>query len=409
MTKTKISVILYAALLSAALLLPALAMPFLDHDARRKWENRNLTKLPELKQAIANPKPTFAQLDDYINDHIGGGFQVIKFRKNFHYKYLGNTGDKYITRGKNGAMFLTSSFSDKTRDKPFAWWKSLCVVTQNEKPQKIYARQIKESHDLLSSRGAKVIYSSIPTKPGLMPQNASTSTPNYLRKACTEYSNGEKHLPAIQKRIPQINFFYPFDAFKARVSDPKFYPTASYHWSGESGWVFTEEFAKEFNFQLSSKWDHGPCKQQLVRWDIGRLTGVANETPGCDRDFEKLALNRNLKFEYPIDTNLAAAEAGTNNPVKSIKMVEFKNPTVKTGSTAVILSNSFGRNGADQLASLFSTTYHLNTNGMSAPKLKNLYLHSDFLDVDYVIVIAGDFHYPGYLSNVRVRGFEPDG
>jgi len=408
MTQTKLSVILYAVFLSVALLLPAVAMPFLNHEARAEWENRNLTKLPELKQALIDPKPTFSQLDDYTNDHIGGSFQVIKFRKNFHYNYLGNTGDKYIARGRNGAMFLTAPFSDKNRKKPFIWWKNLCVQMQTERIQKSYAQQVKESHALLSSRGAKVIYSSVPTKPGLMPENASASTPIDLKQACAEYSTGKKHIDILETLVPEAHFFYPFEAFKDRISDPQFYPTVSYHWSGESGWVFAEEFAKKFGLKLSSKWDHGPCQIQKVRWDIGKLAGVADETIGCDRDFSKLDLTDYSKFEFPIDTYVAAIDDKLSNPVKSIKMVKFDNPNVNTGSSAIIISNSFGRNGAHQLASLFTTTYHFNTNGVSTPKLNKLYLHSDFLEVDYIIVLAGDFHYPKFLKNVRVKDFNPE-
>jgi len=409
MIKTKISVILYAVLLSAALMLPAFAIPHLelDHKAREKWEKRKLTEFPVLKDAVKEPKATFAQLDDYVDDHIGGSFQIIKFRKYVHYNYLKSTGDKYITRGPTGAMFLTAPFQDPTRNKPFAWWENLCVSLQTDKQHRSYAVRIKESYKLLSSRGAKVIYSSVPTKPGLIPLEGSAATPGRLKQACSEFSSGKKHIDAIENLVPKANFFYPFDAFKARISDPKFYPNTSYHWSGESGWVFAEEFAKKYKLKLSPKWDYGPCESKLVRWDIGRLTGVAEETPGCDRNFETLELNRDPRFEFPVKPYVAEIDDKLPNPIKHIRMVKFDNPHIKSQKTAVILSNSFGRNGADQLASLFKTTYHLSTNGVNVPKLDKLYVHSDFLDVDYIIVVAGDFHYPQYLNNVRVKGFEP--
>jgi len=407
MTKTKIPVIIYAVLLSFALMVPALAIPHLelDHKAREKWERRKLTKAPKLKNALTDPKSTFAQLDEYTNDHIGGSFQIIKFRKNFHYSYLGNTGDKYITRHRDGAMFLTAPFADKTRNKPFAWWRTLCVQLQTDKIQRQYATRLEESYRLLSSRGAKVIYSSVPTKPGLIPEQASKSTPSELVQACKEFSTSEKHLEAVNKYIPEATFFYPYDAFKARVSDPNFFPNAGYHWSGESGWVFAEEFAKTFRLKLSRKWDHGPCEPKMVHWDIGRLIGVSEETPGCDRSFEKLGLKKDIAYKYPVEPFVPEIDNLLPNPVKSLPMIKFDNPYNKSGKTAVILSNSFGRNGADQLASLFTTTYHMSTNGVNVPKLNKLYLHSDFLEVDYIIVVAGDFHYPQYLNNVRVKGF----
>ncbi len=408
MSQTRISTIIYASLLSAALLVPALAIKYVNPEPREKWERRKLTPLPDLSQALKSPKKTFTQLDDFTNDHIGGGFQIIKFRKNFHYKYFGNTGDKYITRHPGGAMFLTAPFTRQERDNPFSWWNALCVKLQTEKGQREYINRAKESHRLLESRGARVIYSSVPTKPGLVPSLASSSTPKELKAACAKFSTGEKHIDAIKSKMPAADFFYPFEAFKTRMSDPKFYPNKSYHWSGESGWVFAEEFAKEFGLKLSPKWDYGPCVPTMVRWDIGRLMGVAEETEGCDRDFEKLGLQKDPKYQYPVPPFVPEIDGTLKNPIKNIGMVKFDNPHVKTGETAIILSNSFGRNGADQLASLFSTTYHLSTNGVSVPKLNKLYLHSDFLEVDYIIVVAGDFHYPQYFNNVRVKGFEAE-
>jgi len=303
---------------------------------------------------------------------------------------------------------INAPFSDKTRERPFSWWTSLCVSLQIEKRQAAYAERVRDSKKLLSSRGAKVIFSSVPTKPGIMPQNAALSTPKDIKKACEELSAKENHITKIASLVPEANFFYPFEAFKSRATDPKFFPNPAYHWAGESGWVFAEEFAKTFDLKLSPAWDFGPCEDKLVRWDIGRLTGVSAETPGCNRNFDKLELSIDEGFKYSVGAHGDADDNTKTSAPKKIKMTKFENPHVKTGTKAVVLSNSFGRNAAEQLASIFTTTYHFNTNGVSVPKLNSLYLHSDFLEVDYIILVAGDFHYPKFLNNARVKDFNPE-
>jgi len=394
MIKTSKSAIIYIIILSAALLGPAIAIPYLDHDARAKWENRTLTERPELKQAITQPKETFSQLDDYVNDHIGGGFQAIRGRRKAYFDYLGQTNDIYIVGDNKGAMFLTSPFQQKDRNSPFQWWDNICVKLQKAGFQKRYLERVAKSKKMITSRGAEVIYTSVPSTPVLIPEQFPKSAPQYLQAECAKVTAENNHIVEMRKQDPDTKFFYPLGVFKEKAQDPYFYPNAAYHWQGESTWVFMEEFAKTYGYKLPSVWPKEPCKVSQVKWDLGKLIGVGDMTTGCDRDLSKLGIVIDEKFNYPLDEN----PQRKNQKKTSIRVVKMSNPHAPNNKTAIIFSNSFGPAVRQQYAALFKTTYHLRSGIINTPDMKLLLRESDILDVDLAIVAIADFHYPNFLA-----------
>lgn len=394
MKSAKLTAIIYAVILSLLLLIPALTIRFVDHDARKAWENRTLTERPTLAEIRESPKQGFKDFDDYLNDHIGGSFQSIKFRRKFYFDVFNATGDTYIVGKNDGALFLTAPFQQPDRDTPFQWWEKVCEKLQVAGYQRNYLKRVEASKAMLSSRGANVIYSSIPTTPVLNPDQFPRSTPAGYKEACAAVTPENNHIVKMREMDPETNFFYPLRAFQERSKDPFFYPNSAYHWQGESTWVFIEELSKEYNFDLPKTWPGKPCEYQDVPWDIGTLIGVGETTKGCDRDKAQLGIIVEDRFKYPL-----SAKAIEANPRKThITVVKMTNPHAESDQSAIIFSNSFGPAVREQYASLFKTTYHLRLGIINTPDMKLLLRESDVLDVDTIIIAIGDFHYPGFLA-----------
>ena len=394
MKSAKLSAIIYAVVLSLLLLIPTLMIRYVDHDARKVWENRTLTVRPTLAEIRDNPKQEFKNFDDYLNDHIGGSFQAIKFRRKFYFDVFNATGDTYIVGKNDGALFLTAPFRQKNRDTPFQWWDNVCNKLQREGYQKNYLKRVHKSKENIGRYGAEVIYTSIPSTPVMIPEQFPMSTPKAHKEACPKVTAQNNHVLKIQEMDPETKFFYPLGVFQDKAKDPYFYPNSAYHWQGESTWVFIEEFAKEFGYALPKSWPAGPCKYQDVLWDIGKLVGVGTEIKGCDRDLTQLEIEMDERFMYPLNASFAEA-----NPKKTaIRVVKMINPHAPNDKTAIIFTNSFGPAVRQQYASLFKTTYHLRPGIINTPDMKVLLRESDILDVDVVVVAIADFHYPNFLA-----------
>lgn len=388
------SAVLYAVILSLLLLVPTLSIRFVDHDARKAWENRNLAKMPEKSQFLNNPKAAFGNFNDWLNDHIGGSFQAIKFRRKFYFDVFNVTGDTYIVGENDGALFLTAPFRQKDRNTPFQWWQNICGKLQVEGFQKNYLQKVWGSHKMISSRGARVIYTSIPSKPVLIPHKFPKSAPAKFKPACEAVTPENNHIQAMRIMSPETEFFYPLEVFQKKVEDPYFYPNSAYHWKGESAWVFIEEFAKKYNFDLPKSWPQGPCTEQELDWDIGKLIGVGQTTRGCDRERSMLEIEIDSGFMYPLSETAQAK----NPKKKAIKVVKMTNPHAPNNKSAIIFSNSFGPEVREQYASLFKTTYHLRLGIINTPDMKLLLRETDILDVDLAIIAIADFHYPNFLT-----------
>ena len=392
MKSAKLTAIIYAVVLSLLLLIPTLTIRFVDHDARKDWENRALSVRPTMVEVLDNPKQGFKDFDEYLNDHIGGSFQTIKFRRKFYFDVFNATGDKYIVGKNDGALFLTSPFQHTDRENPFSWWNDLCVNGQDERYQKAYARRLVRSFEYLSTSNAKIVYGMVPTTPVLLQDQLPRSTPQHIKAACELISKDNNMATVLKDITPNVEIFYPYEAFKSRVADPLFYPNAAYHWQGESTWIFTEELARLYDLDVSPKWDSGPCTASDVKWDIGSLVGVGQDTKGCDRDLAALEIDVDEKFMYPLN-------AGSRK--NAIQVVKMTNPHAINDKSAIVFSNSFGPAVREQVASHFKTTYHLRGGIISAPDMQNLLENSDILGVDFIIVTIADFHYPGFLSFIE--------
>ncbi len=349
--------------------------------------------MPEINKLFGKPTEFFSEFDEFLNDHIGGSFEAIKFRRKTAFRVFNSTGDLYIVGDNTGAMFLTAPFRQKTRSNPFQWWENICVKLQKEGYQKNYLNRVLESKKVVSSRGAKVIYTSIPSTPVLIPDQFPASTPSRYREACQRVTPENNHIRAMQTMNPDIEFFYPLQVFKEKAKDPYFYPNNAYHWKGESAWVFIEEFAKKYDLELPDTWPGGPCEYKMVEWDIGQLIGVGDETRGCDRNREQLGVEIDPHYMYPL--NKTSEIKYPNHP--GVKVVKMTNPNSENDKVAIIFSNSFGPEVREQYAALFHTTYHLRLGVINTPNMKLLLRETDILDVDIAIFAIADFHYPNFL------------
>ena len=394
MKSAKLTAIIYAVILSVLLLLPTLTIRYVDHEARGVWENRKLTEFPDKSRLMSEPKAVFSQFDDYLNDHIGGSFQAIKFRRKFYFDVFNSTGDTYIVGKNDGALFLTAPFRQKDRTSHFQWWNNLCFKLQRGGFQKNYLKRVNASKENIGRYGAQVIYTSIPSTPVLIPDEFPMSAPKRLKDSCAKVTPQNNHIVKMSAMAPDVEFFYPLGVFQEKAKDPYFYPNSAYHWQGESTWVFIEEFAKEFDFALPKSWPAGPCEYRNVKWDIGKLVGVGTEVMGCDRDLSELEIQVNERFDYPLNDEYVAA----NPRKKTIRVVKMENPHAPNDKTAIIFTNSFGPAVRQQYASLFKTTYHVRPGIINTRDIRILLKESDILDVDVITIAIADFHYPNFLG-----------
>ncbi len=393
MIKTKKSAILYSVLLSAALLVPTALVLVTNHNARSSWEGRALDKLPTISEVVKNPKAGFKQFDGFMNDHVGLGLQAIKLRRKMNFKALGVTGDKYIVSNSEGAYFLTAPFMQVERGSPFQWFGHNCNALVTDKITNQYRIFTTKSEAVLSKFGAKVIFTAVPTKSVLLADNLPKSTPQSIVESCKKIDAQNNGMMKVSRKLPDFNFYYPYDLFKARTKeDPKFFPNTAYHWAGESNWAFIEDFAKKENLSLSQVWPKGPCIPKKVRWDLGKLIGVETLTDGCNRDVRELRLEKNSRYGYPLNPE---------SKFETVNLFALTNPYSANDKNAVLISNSFGPLVREQFASLFKTTYHVNLNALNDRDLKLLLHESDIMDVDYVVVIVADFHYPNFLGPIK--------
>ena len=393
MVTAKKSAIIYMVLLSLALLVPSLMIFTTDHQARSDWERRKLDTLPTVSEMADNPKAGFKKFDGWMNDHVGFGFQAIRFRRRAFFQGLGVTGDNYIVGNGDGAFYLTAPFMQEDRSNAFQWWKHNCQSLVSDKTVDRYRRTVITSQKTLGRFGAKVIYTAVPTKSVLTADRLPKSAPKDVAEACGKIDAQNNGMMKTAALLPEQNFYYPYDLFKARTAqDPLFFPDAAYHWAGESTWTFIEDFAARENLALSRTWPEGPCVPHKVRWDIGTLIGVSNVVDGCNRDVRELRLNKYEKYAYPLDES---------SDIDSVKLFALTNPYAANDKNAVLISNSFGPLVREQFASLFKTTYHMNLNALNKRDLKLLLHESDILDTDYIVVIVADFHYPNFLGPIK--------
>ena len=393
MVTAKKSAIIYMVLLSLALLVPSLMIFTTDHQARSAWELRKLDTLPTVSEMADNPKAGFKKFDGWMNDHVGFGFQAIRFRKRFLFKSLGVTGDKYIVSNSDGDLFLTGRFNDKTRKYPYAWFRHNCINFFIPAWEEQYISSVLRVTPALEKFGAEVIYTAVPTKSVLLAEKLPRSTPKEISDGCKTVNAHNNGMMRVAKKLPHHNFYYPFDFFKERVyDDPLFFPNTAYHWAGESNWAFVEDFATTYGLSLPKTWPKGPCVPHKVRWDIGNLMGVDKVVDGCNRDKRELRLNLYERYNYPLNV-----ESETDH----VKVFALTNPYALNDKSAVLISNSFGPLVREQIAGLFNTTYHVNLNRTNRRNMQLLLEQSDIMNVDYVIVIAADFHYPDILDSIK--------
>jgi len=113
---------------------------------------------------------------------------------------------------------------------------------------------------------------------------------------------------------------------------------------------------------------------------------------GCDRDRRELRLNVFNSYNYPLNEGAS---------INSVPLFALTNPYASNDKKAVLVSNSFGPLVREQFASLFTTTYHLNLNPLSEKQVELLLHESDILDVDYIVIVIADFHYPTFIERIK--------
>ena len=390
MVRTNIVVIILSVLAALVLAAPLLASPWTDTESRSRWENSATAKLPPIEQFVFAPKAAFQQLEEVVEDYQFGGEQIIRLRRTVYFDYLGVTGDPYIVKNDDGAVFLTAPFYSKNRDGAFAWWRRNCFSSITKPQLDITEDALSRAQDLFSARGAKVVFVVVPSKSAVLSDSLPPSTPQFIKDKCSKLSGDVNWVSFLDDRTDSaFETFYPFDEFRAQAArSALFYPHTSYHWQGESTWVLVNDLADHLGLSLPPEFPQ-TCTPMDVHWDIGRLLGVRIKTEGCDR-----AVSDAYTFET-LQRELQVAGKATTVPLHVTRLKGHDDLP-----TALIYGNSFVPPARAALGHMFRETTFIDQNVVNPPTVEALLGNGDLLDVDYVIVLGADFHYPSVLNKV---------
>lgn len=383
-------VVAFTAILIAIFLSLPLALSFMtDHEDRARWEQGAISKFPPLLDYILRPEDAFDKLEAAVDDYQFGGLQIIRSRRSVLFDYLDTTGDKYVVKNKSGAVFLTAPFRSRERNNAFWWWRRNCILSRTDPGLSKIENSLRLAQRVLSSRGAEVVFAVAPSKSVALKDSLPRSTPSDIRSACQATSSENNWVGLLNERTDEFKMFYPFNEFYDRSNrDSSFFPNTAYHWEGESTWTFVESLTKELGILLNADFPK-ECKPREVPWDIGRVLGVRTTTPGCTRQVSEAYSWRRSKFAVRLPNG--------NRPDLAIWTSSLAGNEQQP--TLLLISNSFGPPVRVAFAHAFSKVYHINQNDLRADQIHALLEQTDILDVDYVISIGADFHYPGVLEN----------
>ena len=369
--------------LSAFLLLPIALIPWVNTDKRETWERRPLATAPDPQAFMDDPKQYFQGIQAYFSDHIWGGLETIRTRRRIHYYVLGETGDRYVARSPDGGLFLIAPMISATRDRPYQEWKQLCLKLQNPANRPGLVAALRKAEMLLGSSGAEVIFANVPTTSVISADRPPRSAPDHLVKRCSRLQARRNHIAHIEESNGDLQLFYPLGLFRSKMTDPLFYPKLSYHWAGESTWVYAYAFARKFGFAVPRDWPESECHMRKTEWDFGRVLGLGNTTWSCNRKLTGPLVGRAAR------TDTITTEEGDFE----VSMFEYLNPAAVNPVKVLMLSNSFGAGIAKPYSRLFQSLVHINLNRAPRGKIGDIWPNSELLQVDYVIVLSPDVHF----------------
>ncbi|MEM8489813.1 MAG: hypothetical protein AAF756_03230 [Pseudomonadota bacterium] len=339
-----------ATLLLVALVLavPVLLIPLADDEARAEWEKRSLVELPSISD-FGSPKAGFAQLGEYLNDHVFGVLAVNRAYRRAQFELFGDAPIPNVVRGDDGLVFLTSHGANYPR----ATLNRFC--SPNSFRIKGIARSLANLSEELRRYGVQLHVAIPPSKIALYADRLPPTVPVRHRHRCQSIAQKRGFAPDLLSSMAEgYSVIYPFEEQFRLRDTPHFYPPENFHADSRS----THEFARSF-FRVAGI--------------AGDISGLEPSLETVRADLKMMGFSRDIKawrYRYRQQVKI------TRSPPSWV-LSQF--PTIKVTATydterplsrrrAVLLSDSFGAFVAPHLAIGFEQILRLNIKSLGKPE-----------------------------------------
>jgi hypothetical protein len=338
-------------ILAFLLLLPIVTIPSQDETQLTKFHNRTLSPWPSLAAAASDPTGYFKMISQSLADRVNPIIAASSLQGQILLYVLHTPPQKRVTLGPRGHIFLNSASDERVNELFYAE----CIDAHSE----LMIASLQRSIPIFMER-AKMLQASIhfvitPTTSTLYADSLPDSVPRIFREACLKILKSGSPL----EHLSHLNVIYPFAEMKSARGDDAFYPIANFHPTGSSVQLVREAYLKFTN-------RNGVVTDEALQptyepSEILSSYGIAKvykryviQNAGLVED-EKIntALDRNLRDSF------------SNPPLTRV----FVNSSGSSKGTALMLSDSFGREGSRAFAAAFKRLIWINRAGMKDGKI----------------------------------------
>lgn len=315
---------------SMLLALPILLTPWVDHEARAKWEKRPLVSLKDLKVQLGQSS-FFETLESVIDDHVFPALEVNRSYRQFQFYALQDAPVPNVALGDDGLVFLTSH--DRTQ--------SVSSLEKFCRPVPSRANQLHEQLNALSAklslRNVSLILAVVPSKLALYADRLPPSVSRSLRADCLKtIGSGALAAQRLSVLAQSYTVVYPFDTMFDLRDTPHFYPSANFHADSRINHEFALAYLRQANISTA-------------------IPGVEDSLEDIAADLPVLGFTRSTtawRYNYSQGVNRSRRiPAWFRDVYPGIRGAgEYNTERPLSNLNALVLSNSFGVYLAPHLA-----------------------------------------------------------
>ncbi|MEM9302589.1 MAG: hypothetical protein AAGE01_10785 [Pseudomonadota bacterium] len=365
---------------------------FTDHEARGRWEKRDLAAIP----AVADESPYFEGVSAFVDDHIGLAVPLNQlYRRLLFFGFRDSPIDR-VTVGADGFAFLNSH--DDTRQ--YQNFDLLCFDGQDNALVADRVALLARLYDLFASRGYDVSIGVAISKPVLYPEKLPGNLPQRYLEACPNYRE-TANVP-VQVRDALLasgrTIHYPLEQFVEARNEDHFFPKNNFHWNGRSAHLFARSLFEARQFGVPEDFSAG-ARLISVRADMKYLGFDRNATVWR---FPYRGFGVTQQFREPefIREHFPGA--------RDYSFFETENPM--TERRALVLSNSFGRYLAPHLAPAYRSLAQANLNHLRPREMRRFFdeFPPKIGATDIILLIHDRALIDRWSLDDMIRALEPD-
>ncbi len=330
----------YILWVALALCIPFLTSLFINHQARSEWEKRRLADPPSASQ-LEDLRGYFNQWAQFIDDHLAFFVTSNRAYRKFLYRVLADNPVANVSVTGSGALFLNGWQTDK----PNEFIAGACRGPAPRRVTQQSRRAMQCISDFLAQRRVSTTFGFAPLKATIYPELLPESLPHRLREQCRAFpARGTLAADLIAGRGPEnTRVWFPLEEFKVLKNRPNFYPLDSFHWAGDSAFVFAQGMLA---LSLADKYEPVPYQRELID---GRsdFSFVGFDIP-----------TRYWQYRYP-DHPLSGQEIGKDISSGLRQAIRYENVQSDFPHHGLLLSDSFGSGLVEHLVPVFASLTHL--------------------------------------------------